>query len=183
MSLITLWDSRKRSATAIDMQKEISACFTGYRPQKLPWGFNEADKGCLILKGELRKIIKCAYDTGYTHFISGGAMGVDLYAAEEVIRLKQSANDVTLELAMPFPTLNPAMPGDIKERYEGILLKADKVTVCSEHYSPASYMKRNAYMVDSSSLVIAVYDGQSGGTKNTVDYARKKGKTVWLVHP
>ena len=34
---------------------------------------------------------------------------------------------------------------------------------------------RNEWMVDRSNLVIAVFNGQKSGTKNTVDYAKRKG--------
>ena len=33
-------------------------------------------------------------------------------------------------------------------------------------------------MVDKSNLVIAVFNGQKSGTKNTVDYAKRKGVNV-----
>jgi hypothetical protein len=36
-------------------------------------------------------------------------------------------------------------------------------------------------MVDRSNLVIAVFNGKKSGTKNTVDYAIKKGINVYNV--
>ena len=45
-------------------------------------------------------------------------------------------------------------------------------------YSKASFHIRNAYMVDNSTRVIAAYNGTSGGTRNTVEYARKKGLEI-----
>lgn len=42
---------------------------------------------------------------------------------------------------------------------------------------------RNQYMVDASAVLIAVYDGQSGGTKNTVDYARGRGRKIIEIRP
>lgn len=44
-------------------------------------------------------------------------------------------------------------------------------------------MQRNAYMVDHSSLVIAVYDGMAGGTKNTVDYAAARSVRIITLDP
>ncbi len=35
-------------------------------------------------------------------------------------------------------------------------------------------------MVDRSSLVIAVYNGESGGTKNTIEYAKGK-RMAWFA--
>ena len=37
----------------------------------------------------------------------------------------------------------------------------------------ASFQKRDEWIVDHASRVIAVYDGVQGGTKNTIDYAMK----------
>jgi len=37
---------------------------------------------------------------------------------------------------------------------------------------------RNEWMVDRSNLVIAVFNGQKSGTKNTVDYAKKQGLII-----
>ena len=43
---------------------------------------------------------------------------------------------------------------------------------------------RNKQMVDMCNIVIACYDGRlTGGTKFTVDYARKNGKIVMLFNP
>ena len=42
-------------------------------------------------------------------------------------------------------------------------------------------MTRNKWMVDHSSLVLAVSNGEKGGTRNTIDYARKQGIEVRLI--
>ena len=44
-------------------------------------------------------------------------------------------------------------------------------------------MRRNRYMVDHAAMVIAVYDGQAGGTRRTVEYALRRGLPVVLVSP
>lgn len=48
----------------------------------------------------------------------------------------------------------------------------------NDHYFRACYQVRNEWMVDRSNLVIAVFNGQKSGTKNTVDYAIRKGVKV-----
>ena len=42
----------------------------------------------------------------------------------------------------------------------------------------ASFQKRDEWLVEQSSRVIAVYDGVYGGTKNTIDFAVKCGVEV-----
>ena len=45
-------------------------------------------------------------------------------------------------------------------------------------YRDDVFMTRNRWMVDRSALVIAYYNGASGGTKNTIEYARQQGVPV-----
>ena len=35
------------------MEREKTCCFTGHRPDKLPWGTDESDPRCLALKARL----------------------------------------------------------------------------------------------------------------------------------
>ena len=73
-----------------------TCAFTGHRPQNLPFGFNEEDEHCISLKKVLREqIINLIENKGVTHFISGMAIGVDMYAAEIVLGLKASSGNYT----------------------------------------------------------------------------------------
>ncbi|MCQ2287252.1 MAG: hypothetical protein MJZ76_10350, partial [Bacteroidales bacterium] len=45
----------------------------------------------------------------------------------------------------------------------------------TDSYSKSCFQVRNKWMVDRSNLVIAVYNGESGGTRNTIKYAEKHG--------
>lgn len=164
-------------------KRMTTACFTGYRPQKLPWGYNENDARCISLKRRLYGKIELAYSLGFTHFIAGGATGIDMYAAEAVLMFKKSEDDVTLEIAMPYVSFNGHLSSSLRARQDEILLRCDKTSVISQSFSHAAYMERNIYMVDNSALVIAVFDGIRGGTWNTVEYAQKKNRTIWTLNP
>ena len=49
------------------------------------------------------------------------------------------------------------------------------------HYDKGCMLRRNRYLVDHSSMLIAVYDGMLGGTMYTLSYAMKRGlETVIL---
>ena len=53
--------------------------------------------------------------------------------------------------------------------------------VLQDHYTEGCMQRRNRYLVEHSSMLIAVYSGGSGGTKYTIDYAnRLKHKIIWL---
>lgn len=76
--------------------------FTGYRPQKMPFGFDETDPRCIDFKKRVRATIQTLYDMGYRHFISGGALGMDMFAAEAVVELRKQHPEVILEMVSPF---------------------------------------------------------------------------------
>ena len=50
---------------------ENRCAFTGHRPKKFSWGYNEADARCVALKKALAAEIAKLVDTGYTRFYSG----------------------------------------------------------------------------------------------------------------
>ena len=51
----------------------------------------------------------------------------------------------------------------------------DYETMVQQQYSPGCMQRRNRYMVDHASLLIAVHDGLPGGTRRTIEYALRRG--------
>ncbi len=47
-----------------------------------------------------------------------------------------------------------------------------------ERFGRGAPIKRNEEMVDACDTVLAIWDGESKGTKYTLNYARKKGKEI-----
>jgi len=151
--------------------RPVTCCFTGHRPTKLPWGENESDPRCLSLRQKLRAAVESAYEEGFRHFICGMAQGCDFFFAEEILSLKEQREGVTLEAAIPCPSQADNWSAADRTRYLEILARCDYETLVQDHYSPGCMQRRNRYMVDHSSLVIAVYNGQNGGTRRTLEYA------------
>lgn len=108
------------------------------------------------------------------------AEGCDLYFCEAVLALREDHPDITLEAAVPFAGQSEHWGAAQRQRYEALLARCDTVTVLQEHYSPGCMMKRNRYMVDHADLIIACYDGKSGGTLNTLRYAIERD--IQIVH-
>ena len=52
---------------------EKCCSFTGHRPHKFPWRYNEADERCVALKATLTEQIVALTDAGMTDFYSGGS--------------------------------------------------------------------------------------------------------------
>ena len=151
-------------------------CFTGHRPEKLSLSENE-------VKHLLEKAIDNVIADGYVTFITGMAKGTDIWAAEIVLEKKKRNDALRLICAIPHPGFENKRSEYEKERYMHILQGADYTTTVSDHYFRACYQRRNEFMVDHSSLVIAVWNGLLSGTKNTIDYAKRKNvETINLLN-
>ena len=154
-----------------DDKRKMRCCFTGHRPQKLRRPVDD-------IKVDLENEILKAIADGYTTFITGMAYGTDIWAGNIVVRLKDRFPDLKLIAAIPFPEFSENWDDEWREKYERLLERADLVKTVADEYSDAAYQARNQWMVDHSSKVIAVYDGKAGGTRNTIQYARKNGVFV-----
>lgn len=162
--------------------RQESCCFTGHRPAKLPWKYNENDPRCLRLKQRMEDAVELAYEQGFRHFICGMAMGCDLYFCECVLALRETHPDITVEAAIPCPTQADAWPAAEKERYRRLVAACDFETMVSQHYTSNCMQRRDRYMVDHASLLIAAFDGSSGGTRYTVEYALTRGLGIVDLH-
>lgn len=149
-------------------------CFTGHRPEKLKRPEEE------IKKGVEEAILKAIHD-GYTTFITGMARGVDIWAGQIVLRLRQSNPNLRLIAALPYPDCDTRWSASWRRQYAEVLEAADLVKCINPMYSMDSFQKRDEWLVDQSSRVIAVYDGVSGGTKNTIEYAKKCSVEITYV--
>lgn len=166
------------------MTRKIKSCaFTGYRPQKMPWGFNEDDPRCIEFKARVYATIEYLIGKGYTHFLSGGALGMDMFAAEAVMDLKDKYPWITLEMVSPFDGQDAKWNPEYQKRHARLLLWADKVTATGHRYTKACMFRRNRYLVDNADLLLAAYDGQPGGTAMTVGYAIDNKVRVLYLPP
>lgn len=149
-------------------------CFTGHRPEKLTRSDSE-------IKAELRKEINLAVQDGFHVFITGMARGVDLWAAGIVLDLRRKDKTIKLICAIPYEGFETRWSDPWQRLYRKIRSHADLVRILSDSYSGDVFQIRNEWMVDHSSRVIAVFNGQSGGTKNTLDYAAGQNVSVRII--
>ena len=99
-------------------------CFTGHRPEKL-----KAPEG--VVTAALEKEIRQAIADGFNVFITGMARGVDIWAAEIVLRLRDAGEAVRLICACPYQGFERGWKQSWQERYQAILSAADLVRFLS----------------------------------------------------
>ena len=151
-------------------------CFLGHRPEKL-------DQSPEEVRAWLEEQIDSAIADGYTTFISGCAMGVDIWAGQIVLRKKATHPALRLIAATPWPGFAGRWNDEWRRQYNGLLKSADLVINVCDHYHDSVFRQRNEWMVNHSSRVIAFWNGTPGGTKNAIDYAKGQGVPVFANRP
>ena len=161
-----------------------SCCFTGPRPKNFPWK-SEDERYIKPLCTRLETEIRRAVENGYQHFISGMAIGVDLYAARIVLKIQAEKpnSNITLEAAIPFPSQPAKWTNAQKSEYFSVLEQADTKTIIGQAPTTENFNKRNDYMIDNSEMLIAVKPNKPSGTQRTLAYAQKENLEIVIIDP
>jgi uncharacterized phage-like protein YoqJ len=147
---------------------------TGHRPPKVG-GYNVPnsmyDAIRLGLREELRRLSPDCV-------LSGMALGVDQWAAEVCI-----AEGIPFDAIIPFRGYESRWPDSSKERYRSLLRQASHTHYVTDTdvYRASHMFRRNAWMVDHADILVAVWNGTTGGTAHAVEYARNRRKEVRLL--
>lgn len=145
---------------------------TGHRPHKLGGHSDET----------MEKLILIAEDAieGYDKVITGMALGWDTAVAIAALN-----KGIPFVAAVPFIGQESMWPEESQIIHNNLVdLAAEVVIICEGGYSARKMQIRNEWMVDRSDVVLALWDGSSGGTGNCIRYANRKKKpikNVWSV--
>lgn len=142
---------------------------TGHRPNKLG-GYGEETKA---------KLYQLASNWFAAHpdidsVISGMELGWDTAWADAA-----HSRGIPYVAAVPFKGQESFWPDATRARYSYLLERAERVEIVSSGgYSPRAMLVRNAWMVDHSTLLVALWNGTPGGTANTIRYAKLRSRTI-----
>ena len=152
------------------IEREKAVAFTGHRD--LQRDFN---------KKELEFIIEEYILNGKDTFLIGMAVGFDTVCFKVVEGLKKRYKNIKIIACVPCENQQKNFTYSQKLEYARMIKNADQVIMVSKEYTPYCMQKRNMYMVDNCSVLIAYLRRNSGGTANTVNYAKKQGKTIDMI--
>lgn len=148
---------------------------TGHRPQKLG-GYSDAAAALLI--NLATDWLTALQPRGV---VSGLAQGWDSALVEACWRI-----GFPYVACAPFKAQACKWPVTAQRRYDQYVERAAKFIICSPgEYSAHKMQVRNERMVDIAlkdgtdhGLLLAVWDGSAGGTRNCIDYAKTRGLQV-----
>jgi uncharacterized phage-like protein YoqJ len=164
----------RRVLAPVATTKEPVIAVTGHRPDKLPGGYNLKDPKNLEIQYRIELALKRLKPSVG---ITGMALGIDQMFALVCIKLK-----IPFIAMVPFKGQEAIWAVESKKLYEKILSQAMKVEYVSEPpYAAWKMQVRNVALVDACDIVLAVFDGSEGGTKNCINYAEKQKKQIEYI--
>lgn len=151
-------------------------CFAGHRPEKLTE--DEA-----AIKTWLSCQIDDAIHDGFETFLTGMAMGIDIWAGMTVLEKKAVVPGLHLIAVTPYPGFPAKWKENWKEAYDRLWHGADHRVIISPSFTPDAFERRNRFLVDHASRLIAFYNGEEGGTHRLITYARESGLACFVHTP
>lgn len=149
--------------------------FTGHRPDKLGGYKLPNDTYIRVCK----KIDAALKELKPEKVITGMALGVDQWAAMVAYKL-----GLPFTAAIPFEGQEKAWPEASQKTFNLLRrLATEEVIVSSGGYAANKMQIRNEWMVDHCDVLIAIWDGTSGGTANCIEYAKSVNKQIYYIDP
>lgn len=154
---------------------------TGHRPDKLG-GYGSVTPEVEWVARHIKHTLK---GLNTKLLLTGMALGTDQIAA-----LMAWHNGIPFAACVPFVGQEATWSEPAQGKYRELLEMAQRVIYTDQYASKSTKSEvykllqwRNEWMVDRADLVIAVWDGSSGGTANCVKYAQLMGKPIYRIDP
>lgn len=161
--------------TLDDLPKGAVVALTGHRPDKL---------GGYVSGGPVESHVRSRVRNAFrvlqpSQVITGMAQGFDQWGADEAIKLR-----IPVRAAIPFEGQERIWPAPARREYDRILSHCfDLYAVCPPPAAAFKFLARNKWMVDNAEIVIACWDGSSGGTAHCYRYAKEQRRRVVRLDP
>jgi uncharacterized phage-like protein YoqJ len=153
---------------------------TGYKATELGI-FSLKHPGIAIIKKAIKKQILSLIDDGLEWVIVSGQWGVEVWAAEVVIELKQSYSNLQLAVITPFLEQEENWNEEKKEIYTSVLQNADYVnSVSKKKYEGGwQFKEKNKFLLRNTDGMVLVYDEENPGSPRFMkELAARRGLEV-----
>ena len=164
---------------------KLTCAITGYRPSRFRFKYNENNKDCKRIKRRMEEQFSLLYQKGVHHFIVGGTLGVDMWAGEILLAMKEKSefSEIKLTIALPFEGYDVDWDRVSRERKNQIQKQAEVLVIGKEPGTP-SYTKRNHFTSPrekQSMQRLSCEDSTDGCTRtDTRATTSCRGTSVWL---
>lgn len=164
-----------------------SCAIVGPRATRFKFKYKEENRGCKRIKKRLQEQIIAIYHLGVREFFVGGNIGVDQWAGEILLRLKENGySDIKIVVVAPHSGYNQNWDNRSKLRLDFLVRHSEKHIVLYESKRWDSYAQRYKYMGEHADCIIAIHDDNVADLDDAgkiVNLARAQEKTIISIHP
>ena len=143
-----------------------TCAFTGHRK-----GLND------ITEQQVEQVVNGLLDENFDTFLVGMALGFDTLCFKVLENIRK-VKPIKIVACIPCESQNIKFTPRQNQLYQQMLALANQRILVSKEYTPTCMQKRNMFMVDNSSVLVAYLRFEKGGTKNTVEYAKRQNKRI-----
>ncbi|AQQ51961.1 SLOG family protein [Planococcus lenghuensis] len=138
---------------------------SGYKQHELGI-FDNQHPGIPIIKKALRNRLEPLLEEGLEWVILSGQLGVETWAAEEVMELQESYLDLKYAIITPFLDQEKNWNEAKQEKYEEITANADyHVSLTNRPYeAPWQFVEKNRFLLRNTDGLLLVYDDEKEGS-------------------
>lgn len=151
---------------------------TGYQSFELGI-FSDKDEKVKGLRYFLRKRLLECLDEGYEWFMFSGKLGVEYYAFEEALSLKEEYPELSIALILPFEDYGTSWNESNQQKLSFVKSHADFVGYVSKgSYESVQQLKLHTnFLLNHTQLSIVIYDDEVNGkvkyfVKDVLDYSK-----------
>lgn len=130
----------------------------GCSPMCFPWGFDEEDEGCAVLKLILMNRITRLRSEGCMRFTVSMDCGVGLYATEIIYGLKGSDDALETICYVPYEEQTAKWTPELRDRYFNALAACTEVVNVTCEKTVGCEFEAHLKAMSKANTVIAVYD-------------------------
>lgn len=169
------------------MEAKSCAIFS-HRPTRFKFGYKENMTGGKRLKKRLRDQFTALYSQGVRRFYVGGCLGVDQWAGEILLRLKEQPefSEIELVVVAPFPDHDAKWDERSRNRLRFLISHSAEHLVVGRDDRTESIIARNRYMLSHADVLVVVYDNDRtvrNGVGQVVLSAEKLRLPIVFIHP
>lgn len=138
---------------------------TGYKAHELGI-FDKKHIGIQYIKKAIDRKLRSLLDEGLQWVLISGQLGIEFWAAETVLALKEEYPQLKLAVFTPFFNQESRWKEETQLEYKQLLAKADHVDSITkrEYESPAQLRLKNQFLIEKSDGLLIVYDESKPGS-------------------
>ncbi|MFP7253095.1 SLOG family protein [Terribacillus goriensis] len=153
---------------------------TGYKHYEMGI-FKMSDPRVHYIKQTIRDKLIGLIETGLEWVLLSGQTGVELWAAQVVLDLKEEEYDIQLAVIPPFDNQDARWSEDLQEEYQELIMLADFYQPIYEgdYKGPYQFKARDKWMLSKTEGALVMYDENQTGS---IDFFLKEARSYQKAH-